>query len=563
MAMFDAVRKGFSSAKNLLEGKREITEENIEEALKTIRLSLFEADVNYRVVKQFLGRVKEKALGEIVTVRAKADGETLRITPGDAFIQICHNELEALMGPVDTSLSFVTERLGPTIIMMVGLQGAGKTTTTGKLARWLMHHHNKKPMLIAADVYRPAAIDQLKVLGERVGVPVYAEPGGNPPDIVDRALAEARRTGRDVVLIDTAGRLAVDDLLMSELEEIARRNTPHNILLVVDAMIGQDAVNTAREFNERLELDGFIMTKMDGDARGGAALSIKEVTGKPIKFVGLGEGMDGLQAFEPAGFADRILGMGDVRSLVGRIQNVITEDEAKGKEKDAMRMLRGEFDFTDFLEQIRMIKRMGSLTDLMDMMPFGNIIPEGVNVDDSELVRIEAMISSMTPAERTKPELVKSQVSRQRRIARGSGREIAEVRDLLQRFEMMRMMLGQLGNMQGGGGLLSKIPGMKQLSQLRQMKNMNMGDLFGGMGMGGMGGPGGMPPGFPGAGGQNPFAALMGGGGQEPQRPQLPKGMSMPGVRMQGDSTATKAQVDRDKERRRARNARSARKKNK
>lgn len=519
MAMFDAVRKGFKNAQNLFEGKREITEENIDEALKSIRMALFEADVNFRVVKSFLERVKEKALGEIVHVSAKSGGEKIRITPGDAFINICHNELEALMGPVETDLTFVQERLGPTVIMLVGLQGAGKTTTAAKLARYVQHHHGKSPMLVACDVYRPAAIEQLRVLGRQLEMPVFAEEGGNPPDIAKRAIAEARETKRDVVIIDTAGRLAVDDLLMTELEEIVRGVTPHNILLVVDAMIGQDAVNTAHEFNQRLELDGFIMTKLDGDARGGAALSIREVTGKPIKFVGLGEGLDNLQVFQPSGFADRILGMGDIRSLVGRMENVISEKEAKSKEKDAQRMLSGDFDFSDFLEQIRMIKRMGSLTDILDMLPFGASIPKDANIDDNELVRIESMIQSMTVAERAKPDIIVSQVTRQRRIAKGSGRSLEEVKDLLQRFMQMRTMLqslGGMGGMGGGGGLLSKIPGMKGLSQMNQLRNMDLGSLMGGMG-GGMGG-------------MDPFSAMM--QQQQQQQQQLPKGFSQPGVRM-------------------------------
>jgi signal recognition particle subunit SRP54 len=557
MAMFDAVKKGFRTAANVFDGKREITEENIDEALKTIRMALFEADVHFRVVKAFLARVKEKAIGEVVHVRARAGSETLRITPGDAFIKICHDELEALMGPVDTSLTFVQERLGPTVIMMVGLQGAGKTTTTAKLARWLMHHHQKKPLLVAADVYRPAAIDQLRVLAQRLDVPVFADPDGHPPDIVERAWQQAKQTGRDILLIDTAGRLAVDDLLMNELEEITRRVTPHNILLVVDAMIGQDAVNTANEFNARLELDGFIMTKLDGDARGGAALSIKEVTGKPIKFVGMGEGIDALQEFQPAGFADRILGMGDVRSLVGRLENVITQKEAESREKDAARMLSGEFDFNDFLEQIRMIRKMGSLTELLEMMPFGNMLPPDVQVDDNELVRIEAMISSMTPHERRTPELLKMQVTRQRRIARGSGRDTKEVEDLLGRFEMMRAMLSQFGGGAGGGGLLSRIPGMKQLSQLRQMKNFDPSSMLGG-GMPGMNPFGGMP-------GMNPFGGMPGappfGTPGASAGPALPRGFSVPGARQASSADGTKARVDRDKDRRKARRARQNRKK--
>lgn len=550
MAMFDAVRKGFKNAQNLLEGKREITEENIDEALKSIRMALFEADVNFRVVKSFLERVKEKALGEIVHVSAKAGAERIRITPGDAFINICHNELEALMGPVETDLTFVQERLGPTVIMLVGLQGAGKTTTAAKLARFVQHHHGKKPMLVAADVYRPAAIEQLRVLGRQLDIPVYAEEGGNPPDIAANALQKAREDKNDVLLIDTAGRLAVDDLLMTELEEIVARVNPHNILLVVDAMIGQDAVNTAHEFNARLELDGFIMTKLDGDARGGAALSIREVTGKPIKFVGLGEGLDNLQIFQPSGFADRILGMGDIRSLVGRMENVISEKEAKSKEKDAHRMLSGDFDFSDFLEQIRMIKKMGSLTDILDMLPFGDAIPKGANIDDNELVRIESMIQSMTPFERANPDALLRQITRQRRVAKGSGRNESEVKDLLQRFTGMRSMLqslggaGGMGGMLGGGGgglggLMGKIPGMKGLSQMNQLRNMDLGSLMGGMG-------GGME-------GMDPFTMMQ---QRQQQQQQLPKGFSQPGVRM-APADAAKS----EKARKKAAAAKKARKK--
>lgn len=521
MAMFDAVRKGFKNAQNLFEGKREITEENIDEALKSIRMALFEADVNFRVVRGFLDRVKEKSLGQIVHVAAKSGDERLRITPGDAFINICHDELEALMGPVETDLTFVQERLGPTIIMLVGLQGAGKTTTAAKLARYVQHHHAKKPMLVGCDVYRPAAIEQLRVLGQQLDMPVFAEEGGNPPDIAERAIQKAKEDKNDVVILDTAGRLAVDDLLMTELEEIVARVSPQNILLVVDAMIGQDAVNTADEFNKRLELDGFIMTKLDGDARGGAALSIREVTGKPIKFVGLGEGLDTLQVFQPSGFADRILGMGDIRSLVGRMENIISEKDAKNKEKDAQRMLSGEFDFGDFLEQIRMIKKMGSLTDIVDMLPFGASMPKDANIDDNELVRIEAMIQSMTRAERANPDIIVSQVTRQRRIAAGSGREVSEVKELLSRFTQMRGMLQSFGGMGGGGagGLLSKIPGMKGLSQMNQLRNMDLGSLMGGMG----------------GGGADPFSAMMQQGGQQPQ---LPKGFNQPGVRMPPASSA-------------------------
>ena len=564
--MFDAVRKGFKNAVHVFEGKRELTEENIEEALKAIRLSLFEADVNFQVVKRFLAAVKEKALGEIVQVRIKDGGKTLRASPGDVFIKICHDELEALMGPVDTGLTFVQGRLGPTVIMMVGLQGAGKTTTTGKLARFVERHHQKKPLLVAADVYRPAAVEQLQVLGKRLGIPVYAEPGGNPPDIAERALAQAKADGNDVVIIDTAGRLAVDDLLMSELEEIVARVKPHNILLVVDAMIGQDAVNTAKEFNDRIELDGFIMTKLDGDARGGAALSIKEVTKKPIKFIGLGEGMETLQEFQPAGFADRILGMGDIRSLVSRIENVVTEDEMKSRESDAARMMSGQFDLNDFLSQIRMIKKMGSLGEIVEMMPFASALPDGFSVDDNELVRIEALIQSMTPDERRNPALVGNQVTRQRRIAKGSGRKLEEVTDLVQRFNMMKQVMGALSG--NTGGFLSQIPGFKQLSALKNLKNLDMGSLLGGMGGKG---PGGFPVmgGFPGMGGggmpnmaslEQMFAGMQ--QPQQPQQPKLPKGFNMPGVRAVSEAEANRGNAEFEREKRRKLAAKLAKKKN-
>ena len=491
MAMFETVSGGFRAAKNALQGKREITEENIDQALKDIRMSLFQADVNYRVAKDFIARVKEKALGEVVHVKVAHQGEKHKVSPGDVFIKICHDELEQLMGPEAEPLVFNEPKDGPTRIMLVGLQGAGKTTTAGKLARWMLHHHERKPLLVAADVYRPAAIQQLKVLGETLDVPVYSEGAGNPPDLCKEAVREAVRTNRDVVIFDTAGRLAVDDLLMGELEEIVAATQPNYIYLVCDAMIGQDAVNTANEFNQRLDLAGFIMTKLDGDARGGAALSIKEVTGKPITFVGLGEQLDNLQEFRPDGMASRILGFGDIIGMVDRMENVVSQRELEEREKDAERMLRGDFDFFDFLEQVKTIRKMGSLTDLLAMMPFGDKLPQGFKVDETEFVRIESLIHSMTPDERRQPELLKGSLSRQRRVARGSGRTEEDMSGLLQRFAAMKEMLKALG--QGSTGFLNKIPGFKQLGQLKQMKDMNLDQLFGDMGgMGDLGAAG--PP---------------------------------------------------------------------
>ncbi|MBN1947158.1 MAG: signal recognition particle protein [Bradymonadales bacterium] len=477
MAMFETVSNGFKTAKNLLSGKRQLTEENIEEALKSIRLSLFQADVNYKVAKEFIQRVKEKALGEVVQVSVKHQGQRTQIAPGDRFIKICHDELEELMGPEPPEMAFNPPKDGPTKVMLVGLQGSGKTTTAAKLARWMIHHHEKKPLLVAADVYRPAAVEQLRVLGERLEIPVYREDNGVPPTLCANAVKHAVQSGRDVIIYDTAGRLAVDDLLMSELEEIVAATHPEYVYLVCDAMIGQDAVTTAKEFNSRLDLSGFIMTKMDGDARGGAALSIKEVTGKPIAFVGLGEGLDNLQEFRAEGIANRILGFGDIVGMVERMENIITQREIEEREKDAERMLRGDFDFHDFLEQVKVIRRMGSLAELLEMMPFGDKLPKGFKVDESEFLRIESMILSMTPHERKTPQAVQESITRQRRIARGSGRNEEDVRSLLHRFSAMREMLRALGS--GSAGFLSKLPGFKQLAQLRQLKGMDIDGIFG------------------------------------------------------------------------------------
>lgn len=476
MAMFDVVAKGFRDVKNRFEGKRELTEDNINEALKDIRRAMLEADVNFRIAKGFINRVKEKSIGEVVKIRAKGK-ERVDISPGDAFIKICHDELEALMGPVDTSIVFANPRIGPTKIMMVGLQGSGKTTTTAKLAKFLIDQHNKKPLLVGADVYRPAAIEQLRVLGNQLGVPVYAQEGGDPVEVSKQAVKVAADKDCDTILFDTAGRLAVDDVLMDELEQIVDLVKPENIFLVVDAMIGQDAVNTANEFNERLEIDGFIMTKLDGDARGGAALSIKEVTGKPIKFVGIGEKMDDLEAFRPEGFANRILGFGDVIGLMNKFEKSLSEEEANRAEEDAMRMLSGNFDFNDFYRQLEQISKLGSMGEILEMMPFvgSQNIPSDA-LDGFELGRIRAIIQSMTVTERTKPDCLTRQPNRQRRIAKGSGQDLEKVQQVIQQFNMMRSMMQQFSDM--GGGFLGKIPGFKQLNQLRKMKDMDIGSLF-------------------------------------------------------------------------------------
>lgn len=544
MAMFDVVAKGFRDVRNRFEGKRELTEENIEDALKDIRMSMLEADVNFKIAKQFIGRVKEKAVGEIVKVTAKGD-EEVKVQPGDHFIRICHDELESLMGPVDTNIVFGNPRIGPTKIMMVGLQGSGKTTTTGKLARYLMDEHDKRPLLVGADVYRPAAIEQLRVLGRQLDVPVHAVEGGDPVQVTQDALRIAKEKDRDVVIFDTAGRLAVDDVLMTELEQIVETTKPENIFLVVDAMIGQDAVNTAHEFNQRLEIDGFIMTKLDGDARGGAALSIKEVTGKPIKFIGVGEKLEDLEAFRPEGFANRILGFGDVMGLMNKFEKSLSEEEAERAEKDAQRMLSGEFDFNDFYNQLEQMSKLGSMTDIMEMMPgMGGMMPSDADIDDHELVRVKAIIQSMTKKERTNPELLTRQPNRVRRISRGSGQPKDKVEQVLQQFNMMKGMMQQFSNM--GGGFLDKIPGFKQLNSMRQLKDMDIGSLLGDL-MGGGGDAAAGGGGLPGMGGA-----------------QLPPGYTPPGGRMMPSSKGTKSKsMSRSKKKRKRRASRKARKKKK
>ena len=469
--MFETISKGFENARNRLRGFRELNESNIEDALRDIRLSLLEGDVEYHVVREFLRIVKEKALGEVVLTKAKAKGKKLGVTPGDHFVRICQDQLEALMGPVDTGLDFAT--VGITKIMMVGLQGSGKTTTAAKLAA-LLQKEGRKPMMVAADIYRPAAVDQLRVLGERLDVPVYHVEGKQPPELCVDAVGAARALDCDVLIYDTAGRLAIDDVLMQELERIRSLTRPENIFLVVDAMIGQDSVKTAKAFNDRLEIDGFVMTKLDGDARGGAALSIKAVTGKPIKYIGMGEGLDKLEEFRPEGLASRILGMGDIVGLMQDFESVVDEQKA---EEDAKKLLSGDFNFNEFLEQIRTIKKMGSLRDVMEKLPFfGESLPEGTNIDDGELVKVEAIIGSMTNQERIDPSVLNE--SRVARVARGSGRTDQEVSDLISRFHSMRDMMRQIGK---SPGLLGRIPGFKQLSQMKALKGMNMEEVFGGM----------------------------------------------------------------------------------
>ena len=453
--MLETLTQGFTAARERLSGVRELTEENVAESLRDVRMSLLEADVDLAVVRDFLARVKERALGGKVETKVRdASGRMVRVTPGQHFVKTCEEELVALMGPVDPKLSQVD---GKTSVMLVGLQGVGKTTVAGKLARRLQSQ-GRRPLLVAADVYRPAAVQQLQQLGERLEVPVHTgAEGESPPAICDAARQRAKREGFDAIVYDTAGRLAVDDELMVELEEITRVVEPANTLLVCDSLMGRDAVNVAGAFSERLSLDGLVMTKLDGDARGGAALAVKAVTGVPIKFLGTGESLDRLEEFRPEGLASRILGMGDIVGLVKDFEEVVDEKEAEEAEADAERLLKGQFGLDDLLKQLKMIQRLGPLRDVVAKLPmFGQLADQ---VEESELVKVESMIRSMTPDERKRPEIIDR--SRTSRIARGSGRRSSDVKALLSRFDQMREMMTSLGSQ---GGMLSRIPGFGDLA---------------------------------------------------------------------------------------------------
>jgi signal recognition particle subunit SRP54 len=450
--MLETLTRGFAAARERLAGVRQLSEENVEQALRDVRTSLLEADVDLGVVRDFLARVKQRALGSRVETRVRdASGRTLRVGPGQHFVKACEEELAALMGPVDPSLR--RDARGATSVMLLGLQGVGKTTVAAKLARHLQRE-GRRVLLVAADVQRPAAVLQLQRLGERIGAAVHVgAPGESPPAICAAAARRARQEGFDAIVYDTAGRLAIDDELMAELEEIARAVEPGNRILVCDALMGRDAVNVARAFGERIPLDGLVLTKLDGDARGGAALAVKAVTGVPIKFVGTGEDLERLEPFRPEGLASRILGMGDVVGLVRDFEQVVDQREA---EADAERLLRGHFGLEDLLKQLRTIQRMGPLREVFAKLPgIGGLAEQ---VDERELVKVESLIRSMTPGERARPETIDK--SRAARIARGSGRRSRDVRDLVDRFVQMRGLLGAMGS----GGLLSRIPGLGRLS---------------------------------------------------------------------------------------------------
>ena len=417
--MFESLSERLERSFKILKGEGKITEINVAETLKDVRKALLDADVNYKTAKQFTETVKEVAMGQNVIKSIK---------PSQLMVKIAHDELAKLMG--ETAVDINTKG-NPAIILMSGLQGSGKTTFSGKLANMLKTKRNKKPLLVACDVYRPAAIEQIKVLGEQINVPVYSEDDNkNPVQIAQNGIKHAKTYGYDVVIVDTAGRLAVDEEMMNEIENIKKAINPQEILFVVDSMTGQDAVNTAKEFNDRLDFDGVILTKLDGDTRGGAAISIRSVVNKPIKFVGTGEKMDAIDVFHPQRMADRILGMGDIRSLVERAQEQFDEEESRKLQK---KIAKNTFNFNDFLAQIQQIKKMGNIKELASMIPgLGKAIKD-IDIDDNAFKSIEAIIHSMTPAERENPDIING--SRRKRIADGSGTSVAEVNRILKQFD--------------------------------------------------------------------------------------------------------------------------------
>ncbi|MBT7850668.1 MAG: signal recognition particle protein [Flavobacteriaceae bacterium] len=441
--MFNNLSEKLDKALHVLKGHGRISEINVAETLKEVRRALLDADVNYKIAKEFTNRVKEKALGQNVLTT---------LQPGQLMVKIVKDELTTLMGG---DVEGINISANPSVILMSGLQGSGKTTFSGKLANYLKTKKSKKPMLVACDVYRPAAIDQLHIVAEQVGVEVYSDLGNNDPVAIAKAgLADAKAKGCNVVIIDTAGRLAVDEAMMTEIANIHKAIKPQETLFVVDAMTGQDAVNTAKSFNDILNFDGVILTKLDGDTRGGAAISIKSVVNKPIKFIGTGEKMEAIDVFYPARMAERILGMGDVVSLVERAQEQFDEQEARKIQK---KIAKNQFGFDDFLSQIQQVKKMGNMKDLMGMIPGAGKMMKDIDVDDDAFKHIEAIIHSMTPEERSKPTLLNA--SRKKRIGAGSGTSIQQVNQLMKQFNQMSKMMKM---MQGGGGR----------KMMQMMKNM-------------------------------------------------------------------------------------------
>ena len=428
--MFDNLSDRLQNIAHKIKGYGKITEDNISDMMREIRLSLLEADVNYKVVKEFTNKVKEKALGEEVSKS---------LNPGDLFVKIVRDELQELLG--GDSAPLVIDKK-PTVTMLVGLQGSGKTTTIGKLANFLRKKHSKKPLLVACDIYRPAAIDQLKQIGKELNIEVYSEDGMNPVKIAENALIYAKNNNFDYVLVDTAGRLHIDSELMNELKKICDTVNPHEVILVIDAMMGQDAINVITGFNEAINLTGVILTKLDGDTRGGVALSVRYLTNIPIKFVGVSEKMDGLMEFHPDRMANRIIGMGDVISLVEKVQDEIDEKEAM---KTAKKMAKGTFDLEDFLNQLKQIKKLGPLENLLKMIPGAKKMGiDSAKIDPKQMAHVEAIILSMTPEERHNPDIIKA--SRKQRIAKGCGLTVTDVNRLLNQFEEMKKLMKMMKN---------------------------------------------------------------------------------------------------------------------
>ncbi|PUZ27949.1 signal recognition particle protein [Chitinophaga parva] len=433
--MFESLSERLESAFKQLKGEGRISEINVASTVKEIRRALVDADVNYKIAKDLTDKIREKALGEKVLTA---------ISPGQLMVKITKDELAELMGGTEAELEL---KANPTVILIAGLQGSGKTTFSGKLANFLKTKKNKKPLLVAADIYRPAAIDQLKVLGEQIGVEVYSEPENkNAVQIAENAIKQAKANGNTVVIIDTAGRLAVDEVMMAEVANVKAAVKPNEILFVVDSMTGQDAVNTAKTFNDRLDFSGVVLTKLDGDTRGGAALTIRYTVDKPIKFVSMGEKLDTLDVFYPERMAQRILGMGDITTLVERAQAQFNEEQAKKLEK---KIRQNQFDFDDFREQLQQIKKMGNLKDLMAMIPGVGKAIKDLDISDDAFKGIEAIISSMTPAERSNPDLIDG--SRRKRIAKGAGKDIQDVNQFMKQFEQMRQMMKSMNKLGGKG----------------------------------------------------------------------------------------------------------------
>jgi signal recognition particle subunit SRP54 len=438
--MFENLSERLERSFKILKGQGRITEINVADTLKDVRKALLDADVNYKTAKQFTEVVKEKAMGMNVLTA---------LQPSQVMVKVVHDELAALMGGTNVDVNL---KGSPAIILMSGLQGSGKTTFSGKLAALLKSKRGKNPLLVACDVYRPAAIEQLKILGAQINVPVFSDENSkNPVDIAEKAIKYAKQNNHDLVIVDTAGRLAVDEQMMNEIAAIKKAINPQEILFVVDSMTGQDAVNTAKEFNDRLDFDGVVLTKLDGDTRGGAALSIRSVVNKPIKFVGTGEKMEAIDAFHPERMADRILGMGDIVSLVERAEEQYNEEEARRLQK---KIAKNQFDFNDFLAQIAQIKKMGNLKDLASMIPGAGKAIKNMDIDDNAFKGVEAIILSMTPAERENPALMNG--SRRQRIATGSGTSIQEVNRLLKQFDDMRKMMRTVSQNKGKLPMMGK-----------------------------------------------------------------------------------------------------------